>query len=590
MDRMFWLVAGMVAILIATALPSAWGQTAATPSIKFLSPTSFAGEVPVVTDTTGSGGVNASFRLSAWTANAPQGSLVEFELVPGDIILTKPMTIGAGQPVADDTFEYQWDIAEGPTGVSEGLHDLKATLYDANSEELAVDTIRVNVLHGTTEAQQDDNVPSLDIAYPVSGGPMGQFTAPNGRTNSVIDGKTSKVSPAGYSVQAWFTTSSPGTAPVWKLCNAGEDDLSTGLPDGVDCVYPIDNPDTKEINEAVDPTRVTAVGLAGKKREDGTADVVRVMPYAQDPTSLTSVLLAKGQPTKAPSSSGAAGNPVQKKDDAGLWPCSDWLRVKVTDQVGRTIAAANLDAHAQGPTDQLKFHNGILSASPRPVFQPPSEAHSFPEAATSCTSTANAAAQQGEHGLGGQPDRKHVETVAGSRDNGVIDYALQPDQPGTTQLTVWVDEKDDDRFCSGEPSVAAGFGWGMDQAPTPQSEQPADCVVIPDPEPTDEEPFDGTRTAAIEPSATAVKAGRTTSIVGSIDAAEELCEAGQTLKLKAKKATARRFRTIATATTDAFGLAAFDVKVERTKVYRVVAPAAGECALAKSTIRKIRAI
>ena len=587
---MFWVVAGMVAMMTATALPTAWGQTATTPSIKFLSPTSFAGEMPVVTDTTGSGGVDASYRLSAWTASAPQGALVDFELVPGDLTLTKPMTIGAGQPVAGDTFEYQWDIAEGPTGVSEGLHDLKATLYDANGEQLAADTIRVNFLHGTTEAQQDDNVPSLDITYPVSGGPMGQFTAPNGRTNSVIDAKTSKVSPAGYSVQAWFTTSPPGTAPVWRLCNAGEDDLSTGLPDGVRCTYPIDNPDTKEINEAVDPTRVTAVGLAGKKREDGTADVVRVMPYAQDPTSLTSVLLAKGT-TGGPSTSNAPGTPVQSKDtdDAVRFPCSDWLRVKVTDQVGRSIAGANLDAHAQGPTDQLKFHNGILSANPKPVFQPPSEGHSFPEAADTCTQTHDQAAQQGEHGLGGQPDRKHIETTSGTRDNGLIDYALRTDQPGTTQLTVWVDKKDDDRFCTDEPSTAAAFGWGTDQAPAAHGEQPADCAVIPDPEPT-EEPFDGSRSATIEPTATAVRSGRSTTVIGSIEAADDLCEAGQTLKLKSKKVTARRFRTIASATTDAFGLASFDVKVERTKVYRVVAPAAGECALAKSTIRKIRAI
>jgi hypothetical protein len=531
-------------------------------------------------------GANASYRLSAWTANAPQGALVEFELVPGDVTgLTKPMTIGAGQPVASDTFEYQWDIAEGPTGVSEGIHDLKTTLYDANSEELAVDTMKVSFLHGATEPAEDNNVPAVDLIYPVSGGQLGQFTAPNGRTNSVLESKSSKKGI--FTVQAWFTTSLPGTAPVWKLCNARESDV--GFADGVRCTYPTDDASTKEINEAVDPSQVTAVGLAGRAREDGTADVARVLPYVQEITALGSQLLAKSSTTGGPSAT-TAGTLTKQKNEAGLFPCSDWFRVKVTDQVGRAIAGANLDAHAQGPTDQLKFHNGYLSADTTPpVFQPPSEGHSFPETATKCNSTHDAEAKQGEHGLGGQPDRKHIETMAGSRDSGLIDFALQTDQPGTTQLTVWAEKKDDDKFCSGEPSVAVAFGWGTDQAPSAQGEQPADCVEIPDPEPT-EEPVDGSRTAAIEPSATAVKTGRSTTIVGSIDAANDLCEAGQTLKLKAKKPSARRFRTIATGTTDAFGLSGFQVKIERTKVYRVVAPVAGECALAKSTVRRIRAI
>lgn len=573
-----------VAVLFGAALPVAWGQSTAAPSIKFLSPTSFAGEMPVLTDTNTA--ANAAYRLSAWTGNAPQGSLVEFELVPGNL-LTKAVTIGAGQPVTGDTYEYQWDIAEGPTGVAEGTHELRVILYDGNNEQIAADAIQVNIVHGTTDRTGD--VPSWDLTYPISGGPLGQYTASNGRTNSVMDSVT-QAGRVRFTVQAWFTTSAPGTSPVWKMCNGGES--AVDYEDGVRCTYPIDDPATKEVDEGIDPTTVTAAGVAGKTREDGTADVVRVLPYQQEPTGASSQVVAKSSTSGGPSATAAVGTFSKPKDpkDAAGFPCSDWFRVKLTDQLGRTVAGANVDAHAQGPSDQLKFHNSYLSASSPPVFQPPGEEHSFPESAARCMSTHDTDAQQGEHSLGGQADRKHIETVFGSRDDGTIDFALLPDQPGTAQLTVWVDKNDDDKFCSGEPSTSAAFGWGTDQAPPTNGEQPSDCGAITVPDDPAEEPLDGSRSAGIEPTATAVKAGRSTTIVGSIEAADELCEASQTLKLKAKKASARRFRTVSTLTTDAFGLVSFRVQVERTKLYRVVAPAAGECALAKSTIRKIRAI
>jgi hypothetical protein len=419
------------------------------------------------------------------------------------------------------------------------------------------------------------------MTYPVSGGPLGQYTAPNGKSNSVFD----SVRKGSASVKAWFTTSAPGTSPVWRLCNPGEG--STAFPDGVRCTYPGDDPTTKETNEAVDPAKVTAVGLL--HGDAGAGDVVRVTPYVQEPAGFSSQVFARLATTGAIDTATPGSFTRHKDPNTGLYGCSDWVQVKVTDQVGRSIAGANLDAHAQGPSDQLKFHTSYLAATGNSAtLQPPSEGHSFPEAGTKCAKHHDTIVQQGEHGMGGQPDRKHVETTSGSRDDGTFDFALESDQPGTTQLTVWLDKKEDDKFCDGEPSIAVAFGWGQ-EPPSAGGEQPAACADVPQPEPT-EEPFDGSRTAAIEPSATAVKTGRSTTVVGSIDAADDLCEAGQTLRLKAKKPSARRFRTIATGTTDAFGLIGFQVKIERTKVYRVVAPVAGECALAKSTVRRIRAI
>ena len=572
--RNAWVVAGMAALLFTAAVPVAWGQAVPAPSVKFLSPTSFNGEIPTVTD---DDSLNASYRLSAWVANAPSGSLVEFELVPGDAF-TRPITIGGGQPVTGDTFEYQWDIAEGPTGVIEGQHTLRATLYDANSEEIAVDSMTVNIFHGDTS--QTGGESAVDMTYPVSGGALGQYTTPNGRTNSVIDVPSLDVA----TVEAWFTTAAPGTAPVWRQCNDGESD--TQYPDGIRCTYPGDDPTTKDVNEAVDPTKVTAVALlvAG---DDGSADVARVVPYAQEPSAMRFDLF--GRTATGTIDVDEPGSLVRTKDaNTGAFGCSDWIRLKLTDQVGRTVAGGNLDVHAQGPSDQLKFHTSYISALNPALYQAPSDGHSFPEKGTKCVAHHDAIAQQGEHSLGGQADRKHVESSLGTRDNGTFDLALESDQPGSTQLTVWVDKKDDDRFCAGEASASIALGWGSEPSSN-NSEQPSDCAVV-TPPPTEEPPFDGSRVASIEPAASRVRSGRSAAIVGSLDAADELCQTGQTLKLKAKRPDARRFLTIATATTDGFGLAGFSVKVERTKLYRVVAPAAGECALAKSTVKKIRAI
>lgn len=574
---------GCIAALFAVAIPAASGQTSGTPSIQFLSPSSVEGEVPTLTDEATA--VNAAYRLSAWTANAPSGAIVEFELVPGDSF-TQPMTIGVGRAVLPDTFEYDWDIAEGPTGVLEGAHTLKATLYDAAGDELAATTQAVNILHGSSG--QTNGEASIDFTYPVSGGPLGYYTASNGVTNSMFDGV--KLDQAA-SVKAYYTTTQPGSLPEWRVCNTGE--LTLFFDDGVRCNYPKDKQDT-DVDEGVDVSQVTAVALT-LAREDGSADIARVVPYLQVPSSLTQSILGRSDSSGGPSTSKTGVLRKEKDERTGFFPCSDWIRVAPTDQVGRKIAAVNLDAHAQGPSDQLKFNNSYLSSViGNPPLLPPSDGHSAPEKAANCRSDNDTIGQQGEHGIAGQPDRKHVETRTGTNDAGQFDFALATDQPGIAQVTIWVDQKDDDRFCRGEEgaSTSIGFAWGVAEQPA-QSESPADCVSAqPSPDPTIVEPpvFDGSRTARIQPAKVQVVSGRRVGILGGITAVEEACEVGQALRLRAKRPSAARFRTIAGGTTDATGTHTFRVLVERTKVYKVVAPAAGECVRARSTTATIRAV
>lgn len=567
-----------VVALFAVAVPVALGQTSGTPAIQFLSPSPIEGQVPTLTDEATD--VNAAYRLSAWTANAPSGAIVEFELIPGDAI-TQPITIGAGVPVLPDTFEYEWDIAEGPAGVLEGTHTLKGTLYNAAGEEIAATSQAVTILHGSSG--QTGGEASIDFTYPVSGGPLGYYVANDGVPNSIFDGvKLDDTS----MVKAYFTTSRPGTPPEWRVCNSGE--LPFFFSDGVRCDYPADDPAT-DVDEGVDVSAVTAVALSLAK-EDGSADIARVVPYEQTPATLRQELFNR-------TSTGGVGDDPgvrqkEKNANTGLFPCSDWLEVTPLDQFGRRMAAVNLDAHAQGPSDQLKFHNGYLSIGD-PDFVAPSDGHSFPEKAGNCVNDSDAIGRQGEHGIAGQPDRKHVETLSGPGDSGTMAFALITDQPGVAQLTIWADENDDDRFCRGEEgaSTSTSFSWGVPEQPT-QGESPADCGgVDPSPEPTlTDLPFDGSRTAQIEPARSQVAAGRNVRIVGAIAAVEEGCQAGQTLRLRAKRRGAARFRTIGTGTTDAFGVYTFKVLVKRTKVYKVVAPRAGDCVRAVSEQVTVRAV
>ena len=565
-----------VAALFAVAVPVALGQTSGTPTIQFLSPTSLGGEVPILTDEATD--VNSAYRLSAWTANAPFGAVVEFELVPGDQ-LTQPITIGGGEPVTPDTFEYAWDIAEGPTGVLEGRHTLKATLYDANSEELAVATQSVEIVHGTTP--QAEGAPSIDLTYPVSGGPLGFYRAPNGNANSVLD----SVKVDGSTVMAYFTTASPGSPPAWSICNGGESDVN--FPDGVRCNYPKDDPDT-DIDEGIDPSKVTAIALA---LEEGSADVVRVLPYAQVVNGLGNTMLGRSATTGGPSATTPGARRKDKNDQTGLFPCSDWIRVSVMDQVGRKIAGVNLDAHAQGPSDQLKFHTSYLQPPlGNPSVIPPTDGHGFPEKGTKCRNDHDTVGNQSEHGVAGRPDRKHVETRVGTSDGGTFDFALLTDQPGVTHVTVWAEQDDDDRYCLGESSTATSLMWGVnEEAPSPES--PPDCGVEPSPDPTvTEPPFDGSRRVRIEPARTQVASGRNVRIVGAITAVDEACQVGQNLKLRAKRIGGARFRTIGTGITDVSGIHTFKVLVRRTKVYKVVARQAGECQRAVSENARVRAV
>lgn len=163
----------------------------------------------------------------------------------------------------------------------------------------------------------------------------------------------------------------------------------------------------------------------------------------------------------------------------------------------------------------------------------------------------------GEHVTGVHSDgTKHGEGELNS--SGQFVFGVTSASQGETLVTGWLDEVDDDTL-SNEPSTGTRATFGVS----------------------------GERSISLDAGRRAVPRGRKVRLFGAVSGAEA-CEAGQTVRLKARR-PGGRFRTIGTRTTDGGGEYAFRVRVRKTKDYRAVAPRDGICEVAKSGTVRVRA-
>lgn len=479
------LVAPLVAIAVAQG----------TPAITFLNPSGYkpcpdpdVSQCFVLTDSrTGTDEAEkpneTTYRLNAWTANTPADALVEFEL---DLAPGNSITIGGADQVAPDTFEFNWDI---PSTVVDGQYVLRAVLYDASAvpfpEEVARHELTVWILTGNPAP--DTREPAADILFPLNGGEVGFYVNPlTGSTNTLVDFEFS-AGTTFYTVN--YTLSDPGDSPVWKTC-AGPTRIgfSNNAPAGqtrVRCVLQSADQGGQSVTGisvvANDSPATNATSRFDPNLNQG-GDAIRVFPYLQDATGI------------AMDPETVRVNPDPESGFDTL--CSPAQLVTVTDQFQRPIAGVNVDVHAVGPSDQLKFDTGGLFTSPPSGNSAPDQGHGE-ETAYDCdedlftpdgSDDQTFVGTQGDHNRPGSPDQKHVE--GNTSDTGRFGVALIADRAGETQLTFWADEDNDDLFCSTEPAVGASIGWGV-PAPVPVVEQAvkSDCP-IPVPPP----PSEGTNT------------------------------------------------------------------------------------------------
>jgi Ca2+-binding RTX toxin-like protein len=449
-------LATVVVTLTALAVPLVARAVAqAAPAITLINPSSFSddgvpvtflyvGDLPTGDDASASDNED-TYRVNAWTRNAPAEALVEFEIVDFEDNIT---TLGSATQMGPDAWEYNWDL----DGVDDGDYVLRAVLYDGSgpfSDEVARFETDITVMQGTPLVV----FPTVDITYPVNGGDGGFYTNPlTGATNILVDFEYSADTDF---VEVFYALTQPGDEAVWKSCGlagasgmAGSGRVRCTLEavdqggQSVTAIAAVANNDDRRRTETHD-SALNAVG-----------DAVRVFPYRQTATSMT---------VAAPTARGTA--------DSG---CSPLQNVSVLDQLGREISGHNVDFHAVGPSDQTKF--GVTPPN-RVPYGAPDKNHSGTEPVFACASTTSVL--QGDHNRANNPDVKHVEGATGN--TGLIPMEMHADRAGGTQLTIWADSDNDDLFCSQEVAIAASIGWD-EPAPAPELELPT-VEVCPIPTP-----------------------------------------------------------------------------------------------------------
>ena len=465
-----------VAVLLAVAgLPLGLSLAQVGPEIQIINP--HPGVPSVLADK------GQPFHLNSWVNVVPPNPLVEFELdvrtdlgpVPGD---TETINIGPATQ-SGNSFSLPWDIEdsiEDEVDPPESLHyTLRAILYTGfttpgTGVEVSRDEMEVTINH-----KGDDAGENVEISYPTNNGPLGVYIRPDGSGGNFT--MEAEVSSGTRFVRTYYTISEPGEEPVWETCTSGYSSVST-RDDGskfarVRCStnagdYALD---VNAVAFVTNDTPQVGAGNAQPDFNDGS-DAHVVTPYYQHVASLE---LTPATVNDAP----FGGN---------LTLCTQFL-VEVLDDQGRPIGNMNIDVAAQGPSDQLKFDTFTGTGAVSSANKPPDKNHSGGgEPAVSCHGGDRSGGNgtQGEHNVPGGSDVKHIESTGGTDANGEFEFALIADRTGSTQVTAYADEDDDDRRCSQEKSDDASIGWGQNApAATGVSTETDSCTVTtPSPTPT----------------------------------------------------------------------------------------------------------
>lgn len=573
------LVVSLVTSLLVIGVPTPGYSAGSATTIAFLNPSSFSssGErgITVSGQAPDSGpgccdGATAAYRLSAWVANPPPNYSVFFSLEQN----TLDFEITNTHQTENGAWQAQWNI---PATVLDGPATLHAYVV-VNEEAIA------SVDQDVTIVREAD---TADLGYPQSGGQFGTYAAlatalpdkgaaTRKKPVAVVDTEYTG-SPSSSYIRTFYTTSAPGTDPKWKVCGT-ESVGSPGADDGVRCT----------LASADDQLAVTAVATVINDspndyddRFNQSGDAVAVIPYAQEPAAITidpSQALQKA--TKEPKS--------------GIFYCSNSIAALVTDQIGHPISSANVDVHATGPSDSLKFDTfAILTKN-----KAPDRADHQTQDGYDCTgqNTSNGTPPgdanpdlEGVHRRFGAPDRKHIESLnGGTNDLGIFAFRFHSDDPGETDYTAWVDEQDDgcltndDLFLPGEVYTSGAVGWNQD--PGTPADQPYDSPIPCSPDGSTPTPTD-TTPGGVSPrsiSLGVIDGTNSVTLKGRISSGNTDCVSAQTVKLKMRGR--RKFRTIGTATTTPQGKYKFVYTTTKTHSYRAIAPATSSCGRAKSPV------
>lgn len=419
----------LVLSLMAALLPA--GSAAAAPAIAILNPSPYtATQIPEISD---KGGLPVHFV--AWVQDVPLEPLVEFEIkavqssLPGQNVATVD-----AQRVGTDTWEGFFFI---PDNFAEGSYTVDARLY-SQLDQVAEDQQVVTV-------NQSDTIPpaaaeTVEMIQPDNGGPLGFFTPLGKATNAVIN---ATVSSGTRQVRALYTTSAPGTEPAWTPCGSGAPNANLFV--AVRCTLK-DGDNSAQVNAVAAVANTTPRPAPPDPAADDAGDAHRIVSYTQTPASIA--IDPEGS--------------TQKSGECQV------LTAFLFDQLSRVIAGANIDVHAEGPNDQLTFATDDIAGGElanTDDYKAPDQGHVSEEPTIRCSDEAGSGSEQGVHRIIGTADRQHIESVAGTNNDGSFIFALHSGSPGTTSVTAFADVNDDDSQSLSEASGAAGIGWDQDPPP-----------------------------------------------------------------------------------------------------------------------------
>ncbi|MDQ3877605.1 MAG: hypothetical protein M3290_04550, partial [Actinomycetota bacterium] len=398
---------------------------------------------------------STAYHLNSWVSNPPANPLVQYYWSDG----TDVVPIGFATRVGtSDTFEYFWDSGsmpdDGPYQLCAVLNDFDSTTQTATPVALATQDVVVNNQDpADNPADPDPRGDTVEITYPLNAGALGTYTPPSPTgTNTaqaakfVMDVKVSSGTggpdPGTTWVRLYYSLTPPGaTEPTWKDCDAG---ASKG--NAVKVTQGKVNSRTCTLAAGDNPASITAVGAVANDTPsqvptaqnpstsfDDSGDGHRVFPVAQTPASVT---LSPANQQAGPAA-----------DDL----CA-FVTATVMDQESpaRQIAGANVDVHASGPTNNVRFDTvGTSSQGPQNHSNETSyDCKSGEEGPSNNLEGLHVATTPG--GL----NTKHIESAAGTDSTGAYKFALHSSDLGTTSLVAWADTNDNDVQEFGEPSAS----------------------------------------------------------------------------------------------------------------------------------------
>lgn len=516
-------------------------------------------------------------HLVAWSSSVPTGARVEFA-VQGPVGNENPIALD--NTAVLNSWETFWDVPDNTPGQN---YSLRVYLFDSTNAVLAMDEATVTVGDPQEVVNPAFEPEGVEIVQPSNANILGAFTK-SGQAGFTVTVRTSNFSSTGIRgyVRLFYTTSAPGSVPVWTHCTtqAVPASLQMTIPCNLGAVDPLTVTGVRAVANATPQT------VAANPANDESPDAHRVQTYTQTPSS---VLI-----TPSTTSQGQVD---------GSYPCVSFT-ITARDQFGNPIWRAPVDAHATGPTDGLRF--GSISGTTSSFKEPNDGGHSV-ENALNCGNGSDLGLQ-GDHNVPGGPDTKHIEdTGGGTSPSGSVVWAVRSDSPGSTSLVGWVDATEDD-VISGEPQGTVSITWLSGPQPSPTASPSPTPTASPSPSPTASPSPSPTASPTASPSPTptggqfarsvTLEASdpiktfrRRFSLSGTItsEAGAPAACTGQVLVkiLRDVAGGAQNFQQVTTTTSDFNGTWSVDIQADVSANYIVQLDETPQCADATSSARSV---